>query len=165
MSDKNKAVSAKYSDVYISNPLACIILAHILNQFKKVFGLTIENVEIETGRQFKPCDDFRRQKYLDTDFSISSERDVYLQETLKAFDIKKCAIDTSQRLPHARLLSLYNDEFEITINPDGGFAQGWKAFSDNIDSIDDDPTKDIQLTNVLYRNSLPIRFTLAWRKK
>ena len=165
LSDKNKAVSAKYSDVYISNPLACIILAHILNQFKKVFGLTIENVEIETGRQFKPCDDFRRQKYLDTDFSISSERDVYLQETLKAFDIKKCAIDTSQRLPHARLLSLYNDEFEITINPDGGFAQGWKAFSDNIDSIDDDPTKDIQLTNVLYRNSLPIRFTLAWRKK
>ena len=66
-------------------------------------------------------------------------------------------IDTSKKLPHARLLTIQNSEFEITINPDGGFAQGWKAFREYSTTVENDRTKSIELTNTLYRNNIPIR--------
>ena len=74
-------------------------------------------------------------------------------------------IDSEKKLPHARLLKLYNQDFEITINPDGGFAQGRKAFREYTNTVQNDRRKSIELTNTLYRNSLPIRFTVGWCKK
>jgi len=162
--DKSKRVSIKYSDIYISNPLACIILVTIINQFKENYGLDIMRVDIETGRVFKTVD-YRYQDYLDTDFAIASERDVYLRETFNAFGIRLCDISTNQRLQHARLLTIYNDEFEIMFNPDGGVAQGWKAFGVTINDIDEDRTRIITLTNTQFRDRLPIRFTIGWEIK
>ena len=164
LQDKNKSVSIKYTEIYISNPLSCIILATIINQFREIYGLEIMSVDIETGRKFKTID-YRYQDYLDADFAIASERDEYLRDTFNAFDIRLCDISTNQRLPHARLLTIYNDEFEITINPDGGIAQGWKAYGITTYDINEDRTRVITLTNTHYRDNLPIRFTIGWNKK
>ena len=38
LQDKNKSVSIKYTEIYISNPLSCIILATIINQFIEIYG-------------------------------------------------------------------------------------------------------------------------------
>ena len=97
---------------------------------------------------------------------MSVERDEYLQDSIinNVGDVN-VDIDSEKKLPHARLLKLYNQDFEITINPDGGFAQGWKAFKEYTNTVQNDRRKSIELTNTLYRNSLPIRFTVGWCKK
>lgn len=163
--EKSRRVSIKYSDIYISNPLSCMILASIVNQFRVNYGLEIMRVDVETGRQFKTYVDPRYQDYLDADFAISSERDDYLRDTFNAFDIKLCDISTDRKLPHARLLTIYNDEYEITINPDGGFAQGWRIYNVRTSDIAEDRTKALTLTNSQYRSNLPIRFTIGWKNR
>lgn len=166
LTDKNKSVHVKYTDIYVSNPISCIILGQILHQFSTEFNLDIQDVEVKTGRQFKTCYDPRRQYYLDTDFMMDAERNQYLEETLgdNIGDIP-VSIDSNQRLPHARLLTLYNSEYEITINPDGGFAQGWRVFGETTRSVETNRLKAIKLTNILYRDNLSIRFTIGWCKK
>ena len=163
--DKNSKVSIKYSDIYISNPLSCMILASIVNQFRVNYGLDIIRVDVETGRHFKTYVDPRYQDYLDADFAISTERDEYLRDTFDAFDIRLCDISTDRKLPHARLLTIYNDDYEITINPDGGFAQGWKVYNIKTSDIDENKTSAITLTNSQYRNNLPIRYTIGWKSR
>ena len=165
LSGKSKKVSVNYSDIYISNPLSCIILTSVVNQFREKFGLEITEVKIETGRQFKMNTDIRRQDFLDTDFSFSSERDDFLKMMFEAYKIELSDISTDKKLPHARLLTIDNDEYTITVNPDGGFAQGWKAYGENVHTINEDRTKTVTLTNNQYRNNLPIRFTIGWKKK
>ena len=166
LTDKRKEVYVSYTDIYISNPIGCLILAQVLGQFTSEYGLVIKEVSIYTGHQFKTCADYRRQNYLDTDFTMSVERDEYLQDYIinNVGDVN-VDIDSEKKLPHARLLKLYNQDFEITINPDGGFAQGWKAFREYTNTVQNDRRKSIELTNTLYRNSLPIRFTVGWCKK
>ena len=166
LTDKRKEVYVSYTDIYISNPIGCLILAQVLGQFTSEYGLVIKEVSIDTGHQFKTCADYRRQNYLDTDFTMSVERDEYLQDSIinNVGDVN-VDIDSEKKLPHARLLKLYNQDFEITINPDGGFAQGWKAFREYTNTVQNDRRKSIELTNTLYRNSLPIRFTVGWCKK
>jgi hypothetical protein len=164
LQDKNKRVSIKYTEIYISNPLSCIILATIINQFKNDYGLDIMRVDIETGRTFKPGE-IRYQDYLDYDFSCTPERDEYLRQTFADFDLRLCDISTNRKLPHARLLTISNDEFEITVNPDGGIAQGWKTYGITINDIDEDRTRVINLTNAQYQQGLPIRFTIGWECK
>lgn len=167
LSDKSKKVFVKYSDIYISNPISCLILSQILRQFVMLYGLEIADVEIETGRQFKPCNDYRKQNYLDTDFTMTIERDEYLEESLakNIGEDVSVSINSDQKLAHARLLTLRNQDFEITINPDGGFAQGWKSFREYTNTVQNNRVKAIELTNTLYRNSLPIRYTVGWCKK
>lgn len=163
LSDKKKNVSVSYSDIYVSNPMACIVFSQILHQFKEEFDLEYDEVNIETGNEFKYCSDPRKQNYLDTDFIMSSERNDYLKETLfdNIGDVQ-IRIVSDQKLQHARLLTLSNSDFEITINPDGGFARGWKAFRETTRSIHNDRSRSIELTNIYYRDNLPIRFTIGW---
>ncbi|MCI1647514.1 MAG: DEAD/DEAH box helicase [Bacteroides sp.] len=163
LKNKDKNVHVDYSDIYISSPMACILLSQVLHQLTDVLRLEILDVNIKTGRQFKVCTDFRKQLYLDTDFTMSSERNEYLKESLQAnIGDLPVKIEENQRLPHARLLTIFNSSFEITINPDGGFSHGWKAFRNDTRSIQNDKTKNILLTNIVYRNDLPIRFTIGW---
>ena len=166
LADKRKQVYVHYTDIYVSNPISCLIIAQVLHQFETEYGLEINDVTIDTGHQFKSNSDYRRQNYLDTDFSMSAERDEYLEDSIvgNIGDVP-VKIDTSKKLPHARLLTIQNSEFEITINPDGGFAQGWKAFREYSTTVENDRTKSIELTNTLYRNNIPIRFTVGWCKK
>jgi hypothetical protein len=143
--------------------MACILLSQVLRQLTDILHLEILDINIKTGKQFKVCSDFRKQFYLDTDFTMSSKRSKYLKESLQAnIGDLPITIEENQRLPHARLLTIFNSSFEITINPDGGFSHGWKAFQNDTRSIQNDRTKNILLTNILYRNDLPIRFTIGW---
>lgn len=163
LSDKDKHVQVKYTDVYVNNPLSCLVLAQAIKTMKDQFELEISEVNVETGRCFNLCDDYRRQNYLDTDFNNIDERDTYLQETLhcNVGDVPMNIV-SNIKLPHARLLTIYNEDFEITINPDGGFGQGWRAYGIYRTTVEYDRTLPIELTNTMFRDGLSIRYTIGW---
>jgi hypothetical protein len=165
LNGKNKRVFVKYTDIFISNPMSCIILSQILRKFAKGFNLSIIEVNIKTGKQFKDSEYYRRT-YLDTDFEGSEERNKYLKESITYnLDGVECSIDDNEKLPHARLLTIYNSDFEIIINPDAGFGYGWKAFHTYRNDVENNRAIPIELTNIKYRDGLSIRFTIGWRNK
>lgn len=166
LSDKDKQVHVVYTDIYINNPLSCLILAQVLRTMKDDFGINITDIRVETGLQFDICDDPRKLRYLDCSFNDSSEREQYLTDTLNAnIGAVPVSIVTDKKLPHYRMLSLYNGDFEITINPDGGFGQGWRTYRIYRDMVQNDRTMSLELTNKLFSDNLPVRFTMGWRQK
>ena len=164
LAGKNTNVYVKYSDIYVSNPITCLVLGQVLRKFHELFGLEFREVEVNTGHKFKDPD--LNPRFLDSDFMNTNERDEYLEQSLadNIGDVN-VTINSNQRLAHARLLTIYNNEFEITINPDGGFAQGWKVYGESYATLENNKSRAITLTNTLFRNNLPIRFTIGWSER
>lgn len=163
LAGKSNHVRVKYTDIYVSNPICCLILAHFLKRLNEEFGLEIDELTVETSKVFKSCYDSRRERFLDTDFKMATERDDYLRDTIDCnLPGLTTTVNSDRRLLHARLLEISNDEFELTVNPDGGFANGWKVFGAYTNTIQDDRSRSIELTNANHRDNLPIRFTVGW---
>lgn len=160
---KNMDVKASYSDIYVNNPMACILLAQILRQFRDAFGLNITEVQINTSKTVKGNP--YGNDYLTDDFCSVTERNEYLEDSV--YDNLNFEPDlvTTGLMPHARVLVLSNSDFEIMLNPDAGFAHGWKAFQRNArTNTNGIKTMSIELTNIPVQSYLTIRYTIGWKK-
>ena len=74
-------------------------------------------------------------------------------------------IITNDKLPHYRLLTIDNDEFDLTLNPDGGLGFGlnyWGRY--DAESLEF-KGKGLKLVNTISLNNDHIRLTMGWNKK
>lgn len=158
---KDLTVHAVYSDIYISNPLSCILLAQVLRQLHKDYGLSCESLEVLTGKTFKN-NPYGNQHWLTDDFLSVCERDEDLEYAIEENgvldDMNDFKLNHDRSLQHARLLTLTNDDFTIFINPDGGFSQGWRAQGVDVNSLRS------RLQSVTLVSIKASRYTVEWKK-
>ena len=157
----NKHVHATYTDSYMTNALGTLVLGQILKQFKELFGLDILDVSVKTTRELG--------KYSQNDTSVFDnfryvdERDEYIEDTIKELISDDVVVSSNSHCQHARLLTLKNSDFEISINPDAGFGWGWGSYV-KISEVEYNRAKNLKMKNLQYRNSGSIRFTIGWDK-
>ena len=163
VTDKN--VSAKYQDRYMVSPGSCIMLGQILGAIEKELGIEIIKTRIQT------CDKFSKSnyRYVNEQFLSTTERDEYLTDCIisntKSLTDNDIAVTSVQDLAHQRILTIFNKEFIIEINPDGGFMTGWKYDYGTLIPFGDKLSSNYNLTNTEIHHYSNIRYTIGWERR
>lgn len=163
-------VQVHYTDRYLKTPLGCFMLAHLIAQIKKTFGIQLESLEFLTTTN---SNEFNRNQYavdedVTEDFGTYQHRDEFLKQVTSEICGLSCKISHSY-VPHQRCLSLVSDNWELSIRPDGGIAYGWTLNNRvNPELGQDDIINDLDMDVSLYnreKTASGILYTVAFRMK
>lgn len=156
----NKKVSLIYSDNFLRNPFASILLIQFINSIREKFSLEIDNLEIFV----KPIEyNYQQQTYYIKDqFQDDEMRRDFISSICADIEIPNTSIISSDQLPHWRSLSILVDDIEVvSISPDAGVEHGWFANNKYIKRVDVDINKNLQMTQVLNKEIL---YTIKFEK-
>ena len=163
---KERKIDISYTEIYICRPVDCILLIQLIKQFIRDYKFEINKLIIKTGDKDNL---FGRNSYngtketLNDKFLNADDRNEFLKECIEEILGEDCdyEIITNEKLPHYRLLTIDNDEFELTLNPDGGLGFGLKYWGrDDAESLEF-KGKGLKLVNTISLNNDHIRLTMG----
>ncbi|OXL44819.1 hypothetical protein CFT61_03880 [Segatella copri] len=124
-------VRMNYSDRYLNSPLGCILLASLIKQLKRRYGLKVDRLTIMRSSK-------ENAGYVPTYYNIEDDDTFTLEKNFKKRNdcdqfLQKCMSEIAntpveikyELLPHYRSLTIQSEKYDVSIRPDGGIAYGW----------------------------------------
>lgn len=149
-----KNVSITFSDMYVNSALASLMLVYLIDELRKLFGFTIDNVTLQLDSPKRKCnnDRFNEWTYINMNFNNKEDADKYTDSLFN--DVLGIKPDHSfSDADHHRWLKIETtDGGKVEIRPDHGISGGYKSDSRYMNLVSLNGTVNVTRNNedVLY---------------
>ena len=160
-----KNVAVQYSDRYLVTPLGCILLAHLLEEMKQEFNITITSIKISTAKPNSHNDIVNNTINIYSNYETCESRNMFLSDAIYNIVGIQPTINSNGYIEHERCLTILSDTSELCIRPDAGVANGWKPFGrENAACSDEDFRHDWTMDMKLYnqKKNIGILYTISY---
>ncbi|MCE9354585.1 DEAD/DEAH box helicase [Phocaeicola vulgatus] len=149
-----KHVDITFSDMYVNSALASLMLVYLIDEMKKLFGFTIDNVTLQLDSPKRKCnnDRFSDWTYINMNFESKDDADEYTDNLFN----EVLGVDPEHSFndaDHHRWLKIETaDGGKVEIRPDHGISGGYKSNSKymNLDSLNGSVNVTRNNEDVLY---------------
>lgn len=153
---KNKKVNVSYLDIYLKDPLGCLMLLNLIKSFSDELNLDIQSLYLNLSNYNNGLRYDANLNSIDKDWGDSGLRTSFLKHSSQSILGILPVVKEDRFLPHWRELVFTADEFELIIRPNGGIKNGWKL--DNTEGFvsqkNIDYSVDINLFNTNQRDGI-----------
>lgn len=151
---RGKHVDITFSDMYVNSALASLMLVYLIDEMKRLFGFTIDNVTLQLDSPRRKCnnDRFSEWTYINMNFKSKEDADEYTDKLFNdvlGIDPEHSFCDAD----HHRWLKIEAvDGGKVEIRPDHGISGGFKSESKYMNLYDLNGSVNVTRNNedVLY---------------
>lgn len=140
---KGKSFDVLYTDRYLKTPIGCLMMVQFLKTMSKLLGFQIQHLAFK-GQDF--VDEYAQQS-LNKSYRNASMRNATIEKLARQMGVQDVNT-TSEQIPHYRYFSFSNDQYRITIRPDGGIEHGWFLLNNQVKKKPD----ELEVTDLLKVN-------------
>ena len=151
---RGKHVDITFSDMYVNSALASLMLVYLIDEMKKLFKFTIDNVTLQLDSPKRKCnnDRFSDWTYINMNFENKEDADEYTDNLFNEvldIDPEHSLCDADH---HRWLRIVTTDGGKVEIRPDHGISGGYKSDSKymNLDSLNGSVNVTRNNEDILY---------------
>ena len=151
---RGKHVDITFSDMYVNNALASLMLVYLINEMKNLFGFTIDNITLQLDSPKRKCNNDRFNDWtpINMNFSCKEDADEYTDNLFQ--DVLDIDPEHSfNDADHHRWLKIETEDGGcVEIRPDHGISGGYRSDSKymNLDSLNGSVSVVRNNEDVLY---------------
>jgi ATP-dependent helicase YprA (DUF1998 family) len=145
-----QSFKVEYADRFLKTPIGCLMMVQFLKTLSQLLGFIIHSFCFK-GKDFN--DEYAQQS-LSSSYKNATARNLAIENLMRQMDVQNVKA-TTEHIPHYRYLMFSNEQFRITIRPDGGIEHGWFLVSNQIKKRPEElDVKDIFKVNRKDRNRI-----------